>query len=372
MFSKHKNSPPMSETLYKDTFNFLKKTSHINPEGNHLKRLTKLSAMICSCMINKSSSLEGMSHNFDKKQVQKESIIKQSKRFLMSKWTDWESFFAPFIKPIIVQLALKSELILIADGTQTASNCNTLMLSVVWKKYAIPVIWTTKEGKKGHFKEDIHVDLINLVSNIIPKDCRVVVLGDGEFDGKLLREKLGQLGWEYVLRTSKDRKIDVGCGEQAEFDQVNLTSESETTFIPYACEGSHGVLWHSKGFEKPIYLLTNMDLAEMACKYYKQRFTIELLFKQLKSAGFNLQDSKLEGSQRCSNLIMILAFAFIFTFCLGLLLKTQTKEIIEKISRFDRLKTIRPITIAQKCIKHCSDLAEILFYQFTNQWLSFF
>lgn len=367
-----KKQPSNEHKAVQRYIDFFKKISGIEPKGSHLKRLTKLSAMICSCLINKSSSLEGLSLIFEEKHVQKESIIKQSKRFLTSKWTDWESFFAPFIKPIIAQLALKRELILVIDGTQTASGCNTLMLSVIWKKYAIPVIWTTKEGKKGHFKEDIHIDLINLVSNIIPKDCRVVVLGDGEFDGKILREKLGQLGWEYVLRTSKDRKIDVGCGELVAFEQVNLTSESEITFIPYACDASHGIFWHGKDFEQPIYLLTNMDLGAMACKYYKQRFTIELLFKQLKSAGFNLQESKLEGSQRCGNLIMILAFAFIFTFCLGLLLKTQTKEIIEKISRFDRLKTIRPITIAQKCIKHCSDLAEILFLQFTNQWLSFF
>ena len=109
---------------------------------------------------------------------------------MVSKWTDWGSFFAPFIIPIIGQLALKGELILIIDGTQTAGNCNTLMLSVIWKKYAIPLIWLTKVGEKGHFSEWIHMDLINQVAHIIPKECRVVILGDGEFDGKLLRERI--------------------------------------------------------------------------------------------------------------------------------------------------------------------------------------
>lgn len=139
----------MSQRLYKDTLNFLKKTSLTQPEGNHLKRLTKLSAMICSCMTTKKSSLESLSNSYDAKDVQKESHIKQSKRFLTSKWVDWLSFFAPFITSIIEQLALTGELILIIDGTQTAGNCNTLMLSVLWKKYAIPLVWLTKVGEKS-------------------------------------------------------------------------------------------------------------------------------------------------------------------------------------------------------------------------------
>jgi Transposase DDE domain len=362
----------MSQRLYKDTFNFLKKTSQIKPEGNHLKRLTKLSAMICSCMTTKKSSLESLSNSYDTKEVQKESHIKQSKRFLTSKWTDWLSFFAPFIVPILEQLALKGELILIIDGTQTAGNCNTLMLSVIWKKYAIPLVWLTKVGEKGHFGEHFHLDLVNQIAPIIPKNCRVVILGDGEFDGKLLREQIQILGWEYVLRTSKDRKIAVGCGETVRFDQVGLTSDQDITFINAACEQSHAIYWLGKGFEEPIYLLTNMDLAEMACDYYRKRFKIELLFKQLKSAGFNLQKSMIESAVRCANLIMILAFAFIFTFCLGLLIKKQTKEVINKIYRFDRIEIVRPITLAQKCLQNHKSIAEKLFYQFNKQWLTFF
>lgn len=363
----------MSQRLYKDTFNFLKSTSTINPEGNHLKRLTKLSAMITSCMINKRSNLESLSESYDGKIKQKESHIKQSKRFLSSKWTDWGSFFAPFIVPIIAQLAQKGELILIIDGTQTAGNCNTLMLSVIWKGFAIPIVWLTKVGKKGHFTEEIHIDLINQIVNIIPKECRIVLLGDGEFDGKRLRERLENLSWEYVLRTSKDRKVAVGCDEYCQFEQVGLIDDHQgLTFLPNACESTNAVFWWEKGFDEPIYLLTNMDLAQMACQYYRNRFKIELLFKQFKSAGFNLQKSMIEGADRCSNLIMILAFAFIFTFCLGLLIKKQTQKIINQIYRYDRIDSIKPITLAQKCLNTLEKIAQKLFLKFTKNWLSFF
>jgi hypothetical protein len=46
----------------------------------------------------------------------------------------------------------------------------------------------------------------------------------------------------------------------------------------------------------PIFLMTNMNLGEMACRYYRKRFKIENLFKSMKSAVFNLYKSKVEGA----------------------------------------------------------------------------
>lgn len=62
----------MSQKLYKATFSFLKTTSEIKVEGQHLKRLTKLSAMIYSCMTSMKSRLESLSKNYDGKAFQKE------------------------------------------------------------------------------------------------------------------------------------------------------------------------------------------------------------------------------------------------------------------------------------------------------------
>jgi hypothetical protein len=65
------------------------------------------------------------------------------------------------------------------------------------------------------------------------------------------------------------------------------------------------------------------DLGEMACHYYKRRFQIETMFKQLKSKGFQLHQTRLEGPAKISNLITVVATAFVFTFCLGGFLKKK-------------------------------------------------
>ena len=75
------------------------------------------------------------------------------------------------------------------------------------ERLSIPVIWLVKEGEKGHFSEEKHMKLLEAVKEIIPENARNILLGDGEFDGKKLREKLEKTGFEYVLRTSKDKLI---------------------------------------------------------------------------------------------------------------------------------------------------------------------
>jgi hypothetical protein len=56
-----------------------------------------------------------------------------------------------------------------------------LVVSIIYKGCALRLLWATKKGKKGHFPEQMHRDLIKAVQELIPKKARVIVLGDGEF-----------------------------------------------------------------------------------------------------------------------------------------------------------------------------------------------
>jgi len=357
----------MGKSLYKDMLSMLTKASYIKPSGNHLRRLNVLVGMICSCRKTKSSSLEGLSDKKSERAKQSESQVKQTKRWLSSKWTDWETFFAPFATKMLLALSKKGELVLVIDGSQTAGDCVTLMLSVIWRGYAIPLAWLVKKGEKGHFPEELHLDLVACVEKIIPSGCRVVFLGDGEFDGLKLRNACKSLKWEFVLRTSVDRKVDCG-GEIAQLGSLSPPPGSEIVFLEDACDGDNAIYWLGKGYKKPVLLLTNLDLGEMACDYYRKRFKIETLFKQLKSAGLRLHQSKIQSHTRVKNLIIVIAFAFIFTFCMGVLLKNEPQATINKFARKDRMDSMRPITLAQKCISKAQKIAKLIFSNFSKNW----
>jgi hypothetical protein len=366
-----KTSPPMSKSLHKDILSTLKSHSPTPAKGNNLRRLITLACMICSCIRTKSCSLEGISSIKQGKTKQKESKIKQSSRWLSSKWTDCDTFFSPFARKILSSFARKGELVLVVDGSQTGSKCTTLMISVIFQNYAIPIAWLTKKGQKGHFLEETHLDLVSYVKQLIPNNCRVVLLADGEFDGLKLRTACKGNDWEFVLRTSTDRKVDCG-GEIASLNSIYPNEGEEIVFLEDACDGDNAICWHNKAYEHPILLLTNMDLGAMACEYYRRRFKIETLFKYLKSAGFNLHKTKLESPEKIKNLIIVVAFAFIFTFSIGMVLKLQPPKRMAAFTRKDRLSQIHPITLAQKCLFDDLILVTHIFSQLSKNWDAFF
>jgi hypothetical protein len=363
----------MGKSLHKDILNTLKSASKLPIEGNHLRRLITLSSMITSCIETQSSTIEGISCEKNAEDtIQSESRLKQSSRWLSSKWTDYESFFAPFARQLLFSLVKsKGELIFIVDGSQTGNNFVTLMVSVICKGYAIPIVWLMKAGEKGHFSEEMHLDLAKYLHQLVPNRGRIVFLGDGEFDGQKLRSLFKDFSWEFVLRTSKDRKIDCG-GELAQLQTVVPPEGEEIFFIEDACDGDNAVYWHSKGYKDPIFLFTNMDLGPMACDYYRRRFKIETLFKFFKSGGFKIHKTKIVEMNKLNNLLIVLAFAFIFAFTIGCILKQQEPDIINKITRFDRVQDCHPITLVIRCFQKKPFLLTYFLSLISKNWMDFF
>jgi hypothetical protein len=50
--------------------------------------------------------------------------------------------------------------------------------------------------------EDLHIAVVELMGTVIPEGAKVVLLGDGEFDGTALQARLSQMGWSSVCRTA--------------------------------------------------------------------------------------------------------------------------------------------------------------------------
>ena len=92
----------------------------------------------------------------------------------------------------------------------------------------------------------------------------------------------------------------------------------------------------AKGEAEPLYLVSNMFLAEDAVDYYKKRFRIETFFSDQKSRGFNIQKSHREDPQRLSRLLIASCLAYIWIVYLGSLCKKDGwQSIIHRRKRCD-------------------------------------
>ena len=51
-------------------------------------------------------------------------------------------------------------LVLVIDGSAVGRGCVALMIQLVYKGRALPVAGLVREGKKGHFPQDMHIALV--------------------------------------------------------------------------------------------------------------------------------------------------------------------------------------------------------------------
>jgi hypothetical protein len=343
----------MRRSAHKDIFDFSQRVTPGSNNGQMCRRVCLTASLIHACIHNGHCRLESISESTEAYRARKKSsLLQQAKRWLNNKWTDWQTFYMPFVRHFLQGLSTKGEIVFVIDGSQTGSANTTRMLSVLCRDFAIPVAWVVKKGEKGHFPEEIHTDLLKMVARICPTGCRIVLLGDGEFDGQGLRQWCCDNDWSFVVRTSSDRLIDFD-GDVARFDSIQTTQR--ICFIEGALPLANAVYGRGKGYSKPLFLLTNLELGYEACHYYKRRFKIETLFKHLKSAGFYIHKTRLKCPVKLANLIIVVACSFILCFCMGLFIKEKEPlHRTELIVRKDRLRKIDPISIAQLAIrKNC-------------------
>jgi len=73
----------------------------------------------------------------------------------------------------------------------------------------------------------------------------------------------------------------------------------------------------AKGYQEPLYVVSNMETAEAACRYDQKRFRIETCFSDQKSRGFHRQKSPISDPQRLSRLLRAGCLAYIWIISVG-------------------------------------------------------
>lgn len=228
------------------------------------------------------------------------------------------------------------------DGSGVGRGCCALMIHVIYQGRALPLAWVVRQCPKGHSPESLHIELVELVIELIPEETPVVFLGDGEFDGTDLQDTMNEAGWLYACRTAKSTvatweeitfNLDflgssIKPGMLIELKEVQFTRDDYGPVMVLCC-------W-AKGEVDPLYLVSNLSSSEEAIKYYKKRFRIETFFSDQKSRGFNIQKSHIEDPQRLSRLLIASCLAYIWVVYLGSLCKTEGwQEVIHRKNRCD-------------------------------------
>lgn len=335
-------------------------------------RLDTLSKIIFSIIHSGHSSLQkigaGLSDDTDL-----ESRVKKSKRFLDSKYTDHKSYFMPMITPFLHGLSNKGELVIAIDGSDVGKDCTALMVSVVWKKRALPICWLVRKCKKGHLPVSAHLDVLTTLKDILPTGCRVVLLGDGEFDSIEQQAFCKGVGWQYVARTAKDTLVEGSDGECYRLDSIRVCNSTETVFMEdiFFTAKKYGLVnclvAYNKKERSCMYWVTNMEYGPDVIDYYKKRFSIETIFGDIKSRGFNIHRTKVGNPERINKLLIMVCIAFLIVFAFATFERRLSPH-LGKILRKDRVKDYSTFQIGLRAMQFWIENRLKLFKEFKKDF----
>ena len=332
----------MSDNLrrYRAIRNALTQAYPTPPTGNFARHVQTLAALISGIVGSKSTQLPTIATKVPDG-TKPESRVKRFARWLGNDNLLEEVYFLPYAAILLHHFALET-LVLVMDGSVVGRGCNALMIHVIYKGRALPLAWRVRQGPKGHFPEDLHIALVELISELIPEGTQGVVRGDGECDGTGLHQTVQDAGWSSGCRTGTPRTA-WWDGETFRLDTLgawskpgSLVALSEVWFTRKEYGPIMLICGWAKGYKEPIYLVTNIASAEEACRLYTKRFRIETFFSDQKSRGFHLHKSHLSDPQRLSRLLIAACLAYIWIVYLGsICMKERWVSIIHRRHRCD-------------------------------------
>ncbi len=194
------------------------------------------------------------------------------------------------------------------------------------------------KGKKGHLPQERHLELLEKVYELVGAASKVIVLGDGEFDGTDFLERISGYGWRYVVRTAKTSQLSDG-GRLLNFEQLGvgpggLVAVPRATFTAKNYGPILAVAVWQERYEKALHLVSNLTEPDEVAEYYRRRFRIECFFSDTKTRGFRLDKSHLAQADKLSRLVLAAVLAYWWLTYLGV--KGREADWDKLVHRSDR------------------------------------
>lgn len=243
---------------------------------------------------------------------QRENLVQRIRRWLDNQAVTQQCCYLPLVRQLFAQWS-GAEVGLILDRTDIEDRWSLLMLAAAFKYRAVPLAWRLLPF--GATDAETQVALLKPVQPCLPdpKRVRITLYGDCEFRAVRVQRYCRAHHWHWQLGLKSDilfcqgtadwqplRTIAVAQGEHSYVPEVTLTREHAFGPVNLIAD------W-TRDEDTPRYVVLDQPADRHAWRRGRKRFWIEPFFRDWKSYGFDLEDSKLVHSRRLETLLLGMA-----------------------------------------------------------------
>lgn len=308
--------------------------------GERITRLRNLAWLLVGIYQSKAVHISKVANKIPGKAMLV-SITRRLDRFLESPTFRVRDWYEPIVKGILAH-NVGREYRLIADGSKIGFGHQFLVVTLAYRRRAIPLVWMWVRSSRGHSTCGRQLALLNYIRKLLPANAQVLLVGDTEFGEAEVLKQLDQWQWKYVLR--QQGRYLVRKNEQSPWvtlasfatkvgQRLWLGQNQVTRVHAYAVN----VLAHWKiGEKEPWLLATNLPSLGEALTAYKRRMWIEEMFGDLKSNGFDLESTHLRSVFKLHRLTFAVVLLFLELVTLGSkVIKNGLRHLVDRSDRRD-------------------------------------
>lgn len=294
--------------------NWLKKIMQQFPE-ERITRQKNLAWMLAGIFASKSVHLSKIASKIPGTAVLT-SITRRLDRFLENPAFHVRDWYEPIAKNLLAQRK-GQEIRLIVDGSKVGFGHQLLMVSLAYRKRAIPLVWMWVRSSRGHSTAGRQLALLNYIRKLLPANTAVLLVGDSEFGAIEVLRWLDLHGWKYVLRQKGNHLVR--DNEQSPWFYLSsflqkagqsLWLDSKQLTRLHAYSTNIAAYWKT-GENEPWLLATNLPSLREALRAYERRMWIEEMFGDLKDNGFDLEATRLRSITKLHRLTFIVVLLFL-------------------------------------------------------------
>jgi hypothetical protein len=217
------------------------------------------------------------------------SRIQRLARFLKNARLPVRPSYAPIAKTLLQDLARTlGEIRLIADASRVAFGHQLLLISVAYRRRAVPLAWTWIPCARGHSSAWRQLALLAYVYRLLPAGVSVSLVGDAEFGAVEVQDQVDAWGWRFVLRQKANNQVRPGPNAAWQNFGSLVTKPGQQVWWPNAyLTAKHNrpvnlLAYWQVGEKEPWLLATNLATPDATIQTYRRRMWTEELFGDLK------------------------------------------------------------------------------------------